>query len=198
MNLPLSLIRRIATVKMKILPRINYFIQYHTIGVQISQDLSWNKNTSGIMKRAQQRLYFLRKLKQASLPTSILRTFYSGVVESVIVLTYCISTWYSSCSMSDKKALQRIVRGAERAIRVSLPSVQEVLLSRCRSKALNVVRDASHPLHIFFELLPSAKWFRSQKGRTNRHIYSFLPQADGLLNCWSGACTLLHLMFLHH
>ena len=60
------------------------------LGVQISQDLSWNKNTSGITKRAQLRLYFLRKLKQASLPISILRTFYSGVVESV--LTYCIST----------------------------------------------------------------------------------------------------------
>ena len=66
------------------------------------------------MKRAQQRLYFLRKLKQASLPTSILRTFYSGVVESV--QTYCILTWYPSCSMSDKKALQRIVKGAERFI----------------------------------------------------------------------------------
>ena len=50
-----------------------------------------------------------------TLPISILKTFYSGVVKSI--LTYCISTWY--CSMSEKKALQRIVRGAERIIRLS-------------------------------------------------------------------------------
>ena len=93
------------------------------LGVQISQNLSWNKNTSGIPKRVQQRLYFLRKLKQASLPISILRTFYSGVVESILM--YFISTWYSSCSTSDKKVLQRIVKGAERVIGVSLPSIQE-------------------------------------------------------------------------
>ena len=130
--------------------------------VQISQDLSWNKNTSGIMKCAQQRLYFLRKLSQASLPISILGTFYSDVVESALM--YGISTWYSSCSMSDKEALQRIVRGAERFIWVSLPSVQGLFHSGCRSRALNTIRDASHPRHTFFELLPSGKQFRSQKG----------------------------------
>ena len=47
--------------------------------VQISQDLNWNKNTSGITRRAQQRLLFLRKLKLASLAISTLGTFYSGV-----------------------------------------------------------------------------------------------------------------------
>ena len=124
------------------------------------------------MKRAQRRLYFLRKLKQASLPTSILWTFYNGVVESV--LTYCISTWYSSCSISNKEDLQRIVRG------VSLPSVHELFQSCCRSRALNIVRDTFHPLHTFFELLPSGKWFRSHKGWNNRHFNSFLQQAgDG-------------------
>ena len=76
-------------------------------------------------------------------------TSYSGVVESV--LTYCISTWSPSCSMSDKKDLQRNVRGAERVNRVSLPSVQEL------------IRDASHPLHTFSELLPSGKHFQSQE-----------------------------------
>lgn len=59
------------------------------LGVQILQDLSWSKITSGITKGDQQRLHFPRKLKQASLPTSILRTFDKCVVESI--LTYCIN-----------------------------------------------------------------------------------------------------------
>lgn len=147
-----------------------------------------------ITKQAQQRLHFLRKLKQASLPTKILRTFYRGVVESV--LTYCGSTWYSSCSVSDKKALQRIVRGAEGVIGVSLPSVQELFQSRCRSRALNIVGDPPHPLHKYFELLPSGKRYRSLKSRTTRMINSFLPQAVRLLNCWPFYITLTHYLLL--
>ena len=42
----------------------------------------------------------------------------TGVVESVLM--YFVSQQgYSSCSRSDKKALQRIVRGPERVLRVS-------------------------------------------------------------------------------
>ena len=136
--------------------------------VQISQDLTWNKDTSGILKQTQQRLYFLRRLKQVSLPISILRTFYSDVVQSV--LTYCISTWYSSCCMSDKNALQRIVGGAERVIRVSLPSVQELFLQEHGAEHHQVHLPPSH------HILDSGKQFWSQKGRTNRRINSFLPQ----------------------
>ena len=67
------------------------------LGVQISQDLSYNKNNSGITKRAQQRPSLMRKLKQAFLPISILRTLYSGVVESVLTyfkgpILYCFSS----------------------------------------------------------------------------------------------------------
>ena len=36
------------------------------LGVQISDNLSWSNNTTGLVKRAQQRLYFLRKLQQAA------------------------------------------------------------------------------------------------------------------------------------
>lgn len=73
------------------------------LGVQISQDLRWNNTTSGIVKWAQQRLHFPRNLKQASLPTSILRTFYRGVVESanILHLNMVLQLQYS---MSDKKS----------------------------------------------------------------------------------------------
>ncbi|KAI3364670.1 hypothetical protein L3Q82_011445 [Scortum barcoo] len=38
------------------------------LGVHISDDLSWTTNTASLAKKAQQRLYFLRKLKRASAP----------------------------------------------------------------------------------------------------------------------------------
>lgn len=127
------------------------------LGVQISDNLFWSKNTSGLVKQAF--LYFLGKLKQASLPTCILTTFYRGAVESV--LTYAISTWFSSCGAADKKALQKVVRSAKKVIGASLPSIQDTFLSRCRNRAQKIVRDPSHPLNSFFQLLPSQKRFRS-------------------------------------
>ncbi|XP_055491999.1 uncharacterized protein LOC129697441 [Leucoraja erinacea] len=102
------------------------------------------KNNTGIVKRAHQRLHYLRKLKQASLPTNILRTFYRGTVESV--LTYCINMWYSNCNCSDRKDLQRVVRGAERIIGVSLPSVQELFQSRCLKKSTEHSKGQTAPL----------------------------------------------------
>ncbi|XP_055490207.1 uncharacterized protein LOC129696376 isoform X2 [Leucoraja erinacea] len=153
------------------------------LGVQITDNLTWSRNTTGIVKRAHQRLHFLRKLKQASRPTNILRTFYRGTVESV--LTYCINTWYCTCNCSDRKALQRVVRGAERSIGVSLPSVQELFQSRCLKKAQRIAKDKLHPLHTHLDLLPSGKRYRSIKARTTRLLNSFLPQAVRLLNSHS-------------
>ena len=46
------------------------------LGVHISDDLSWTTNTASLAKKAHQRLYFLRKLKQARAPPSIMCTFY--------------------------------------------------------------------------------------------------------------------------
>ncbi len=43
---------------------------------------------------------------------TILKTFYAGTIESV--LSQCISVWYGNSSSQDCKALQRVVRLAER------------------------------------------------------------------------------------
>jgi len=58
-------------------------------GVHISEDLSWTLNTTQRVKRAQQRLYFLRRLRKFGMLTEILRNFYSCVVESI--LNSCIT-----------------------------------------------------------------------------------------------------------
>ncbi|KAG5264207.1 hypothetical protein AALO_G00273340 [Alosa alosa] len=55
----------------------------------ISEDLSWTTNTASLAKRAQRRLYFLRKLRRASAPPAIMTTFYRGTIESI--LSSCIA-----------------------------------------------------------------------------------------------------------
>uniref|UniRef100_A0A9J8D6D0 Reverse transcriptase domain-containing protein n=1 Tax=Cyprinus carpio carpio TaxID=630221 RepID=A0A9J8D6D0_CYPCA len=94
------------------------------LGVHITEDLSWTDNIAALAKKAQQRLYFLRKLRRARAPAPIMCTFYRGTIESI--LTSCINVWYSTCSASCRKTFQRILRAAEKIVGVSLPSLKDI------------------------------------------------------------------------
>ena len=150
------------------------------LGVHISEDLSWTTNTASLAKKAQQRLYFLRKLKRSCAPPPIMTTFYRGTIESI--LSSCITVWGGSCTDYSRKTLQRIVKTAERIIGASLPSLKDIYTTRLTRKALTIVSDASHPAHNLFNLLPSGKRYRSLSSRTTRLTNSFIHQAARLLN----------------
>ncbi len=62
------------------------------LGANISEDLTWTAHIQTQVKKAMQRLYHLRQLRKFRVSSAILKTFYSGAIESV--LTQCISVWY--------------------------------------------------------------------------------------------------------
>ena len=57
------------------------------LGVTVAEDLTWKDYITSAVRKAQQRLFFLRKLKWARLPQALLVNFYHCAVESV--LTWC-------------------------------------------------------------------------------------------------------------
>lgn len=71
-----------------------------------TQDLTWHHNTTALVKKAQQRLYFLRSLRKVKLSQELLLSFYKCSVESII--THDILVWFKSCTVADKKALERV------------------------------------------------------------------------------------------
>ncbi|KAK3569758.1 hypothetical protein QTP86_004075 [Hemibagrus guttatus] len=144
-------------------------------GVHLAEDLTWSLNTSSITKKAQQRLHFLRRLRKAHLPPLILTTFYRGTIESI--LSSCITAWFGNCTILDRKTLHRIVRTAEKIIRVSLPSIMDIYSTHCIRKAISIVDDPTHPSHTLFTLLPSGKMYRSIRAHASRLLNSFFPQA---------------------
>ena len=74
------------------------------LGVHISANLSWSANTTALVKKAQQRLHFLRVRRKEQLNTNLLVTFYRTAIESL--LTYAVSVWHSNCTEADRKRLQ--------------------------------------------------------------------------------------------
>ncbi|XP_030283157.1 uncharacterized protein LOC115587459 [Sparus aurata] len=111
------------------------------LGVHISEDLSWTLNTSTLTKKIHQRLFFLRRLKKIHLSPQILVNFYCCTIESI--LTNCVTVWYANCSVSEQKALQRVVKTAQRITGSSLSSIEALQSKRCLRKARSIVKDCS-------------------------------------------------------
>ncbi|KAI4875517.1 hypothetical protein NFI96_009698 [Prochilodus magdalenae] len=98
------------------------------LGTTISRDLKWEKNTISIIKKAQQRMFFLRQLKKFNLPQTLMIQFYTAIIESI--LTASITIWFGSSTSQERTKLQRIIRTAERIIGCNLPSLQQIYTSR--------------------------------------------------------------------
>ncbi len=148
---------------------------FRFLGTTISQDLKWDNHIDSIVRKAQQRLYILRQLRKFNLPQELLKQFYSAIIESVLCTS--ITVWFSSATKSDLRRLRRVVRTAERIIGTTLPTLQELYLSRVSKRAGKITLDPSHPAHSLFELLPSGRPYRALSTRTTRHRNSFFPQA---------------------
>ena len=150
------------------------------LGTHISADMTWTTNTSSLVKKAHQRLFFLRTLRKNQLSSTILVNFYRCAIESI--LTNCATVWYGSCSVAERKALQRVVKTAQRITGTPLPAIEHIQRKRCLHRARSILKDSSHPAHRLFSLLPSGRRFRCLRTRTSRLKNSFFPRAVSLLN----------------
>ncbi|KAK3513077.1 hypothetical protein QTP70_000956 [Hemibagrus guttatus] len=80
---------------------------FRYLGVQITQGLSWSCHINTMVKKALQRLYHLRCLRDFRLPSKVLRNFYSCTIESI--LTGNIATCFGNSTMQDRRALWRVI-----------------------------------------------------------------------------------------
>ncbi|RXN23579.1 RNA-directed DNA polymerase from mobile element jockey-like protein [Labeo rohita] len=165
---------------------------FRFLGVFISDNISWTVNTTAIIKKAQQRLYFLRVLRKHNLGSSLLLTFYRVSIESL--LTYCITVWYGSCTMADRERLQRVVKAAQKIIGCPLPSLLDIYTSRCLSRAENIIKHSSHPASDLFNLLPSGRRYSCHESPPRWVCLSPSlpsgPNSMSLLPAWCNAWSL--------
>ncbi len=77
-----------------------------------------------------------------------------------------------------RKTLQRRVNTATKIIGAPLPSILEIFLTCCSSKATSIVKNPTHPSHSLFQILPSGRRYPSIRARSARLLNSFFPQAE--------------------
>ncbi len=109
---------------------------FRFLGTIISQDLKWDNHIDSIIKRAEKVQPELRKF---NLPQELLKQFYSAIIESVLCTS--ITVWFSSATKSDLRRLRRVVRTAERIIGTTLPTLQELYVSRVRKRSGKITLD---------------------------------------------------------
>eukprot|EP00061_Rhincodon_typus_P005337 g24716.t1 len=81
------------------------------LGVMITDNMSWPSHVNATVKKVQQRLFFLRRVRKFGMSIRSLTNFYRCTIESV--LSGCITAWYSNCSAQDSKKLQKVVCTAQ-------------------------------------------------------------------------------------
>ncbi len=159
---------------------VEWVNSFKFLGIHITEDLTWSVHTNAVLKKSHQRLFFLRRLRKFGMSPSILRSFYSCTVESI--LTGCITAWFGNSTAGNRKALQTVVRTARHIVGGELPSLQDIYTRWCIRKARRIINDSSHPSHRLFSLLPSGRHLRSIRSRTSCLRDSFFPQAIRLMN----------------
>ena len=144
------------------------------LGTIVSSNLGWENNTDAVVKKAQQRLFFLRQLKKFGLRREILVQFYRSAVESILALS--IRVWFCSISLHQRSRLDRVVKTASKIVGSELTSLTAIYSDRSK-KAGNIISDQTHPAHHLIELLSSGKRFRSIRTKINRfrNSFTFVP-----------------------
>ena len=144
------------------------------LGTHISNDLKWNKNCNEILKKAKQRLYFLRQLRSYYVNSTILCNFYRAIIQSI--LSSSILVWYDRATQDDLNKFSSIIKQSERIIGLPLPSLRDIFLERLSRKTKLILNDNSHPASKYFSFLPSGRRLRQFKGN-KRFLESTYPQA---------------------
>ncbi len=126
------------------------------------------------MKKAQRRLYFLRQRSKFNRPQELLIQFYSAIIESVLCTS--ITVWFSSDTKYDHKRLRRVVRTAERIIGTTLPTLQELYLSRVKGLSKSLEPLTSSTLSLWTD--PVWSTLQSSEHQNDQTQKQFLPSGN--------------------
>ena len=89
---------------------LEYVQDMKLVGVVLSGDLRWEKNTSYICKKAMQRMWVLRRMKTFHVDTEHLVDTYAKEIRSLLVLA--VPVWHSSLTKKQCRDIERVQKTA--------------------------------------------------------------------------------------
>ena len=181
------------TIDEKKLDQVN---EVKLLGVWLSDDLSWARNTSGLCKKAYSRISMISKLKYVGVPIDDLFNVYVLFIRSV--LEYCCVVWHSRLTQEQSASLERVQKTCmkvilgemyisyESALEMSgLETLEARRTQRCLKFAKKCLRNPRHS-----GMFPLNQHGRKEKyvvnfARTETYKRSSVPYMQRLLNAES-------------
>lgn len=161
------------------------------LGVTISDDLRWSMHITGIIKKANKRIFFIVQLKRAKIPVKEIINFYCTCVRPV--LEYACEVFHFALPRYLSEAIERVQRRVTSIIFPGLPysdrleNANLIPLSERRRNACAKLfhRMSNDPTHKLSSLLPernidtfdlrNRRNFQLPIIKTNRFLRSFIP-----------------------
>ena len=148
---------------------------YKYLGINIDQKLDWHKHNTYILSKMNQRMYFVRKLKEFNISNTLLSLFYKSTIESL--LRFCLIAWGGNSREQDKKKINAMIKKVNKLTNNRNFFFEELLSSLCQQKLNNILADPSHPLFAQIKISVRNGRLLLLKTNTERYRCSFLPLA---------------------
>ena len=147
----------------------------------IDNKLSWTPHIDACYKKAQKKMYLVRKLQFFKVDQAIMQLFYQAMLQDINLICF-----FSNAKKGDTGRLEKITRTAGKIMTADPLSPSDVFQRAALKKLSGIQADTSSPLHgIVQSCAPardSSRYFRSMKSRTTRRLNSFIPVAIILHN----------------
>ena len=166
------------------------------VGVFITDDLKWQRNTEYICNKARRKLWLLRRMKTLNLSTMQLFDVYTKEVRSILEMA--VPVWHGGLTQKQSKEIERVQKVAFRIIltnkyrnyenalkSLDAETLHQRRINICKSFATKNLKSESP----FFDRIAQypntrakAKIVREFKCNTSRYAKSSLPYLANLLN----------------
>ena len=93
---------------------LEYVSEFKLVGVVVSQDLRWEKNTQYICKKAMKRMWTLRRMKNLNLDENLILDTYVKEIRSILELA--VPVWHSGLTVKQERDIERVQKTALRII----------------------------------------------------------------------------------
>lgn len=175
---------------------IEYITETKLVGVVLSENLTWHKNTLYICQKARGKLWLLRRMVKLGLDIYQMFNVYCKEVRSILELA--VPVWHPGLTKKNTDDIERIQRVAfkiilqnqYRSYSVACRAFSTLTLEERRENlSLKFARKNLKSKHPFFKKVNSSVNTRSKKNlvqeyrcRTSRYKKSSLPYLSKLLN----------------
>ena len=150
------------------------------LGTVLDKNFKFSDHVNSICRKANQRLYLIRKLKSFYVDADVLELVYRSLIQSI--LCFNIVTWFGNLDQKDKNKLNRVVNISSKIIGKKKEPVAKIYNDFVVRKSKKIVSDPTHPLFHNFNHLPSGRRFRAPAWKRQIYKRSFIPTAIQILN----------------